>query len=293
MILFPFGKINIGLSVKTKRPDGYHEIETLMAPVSGLTDILEIVPWDGRAYPGMEHDFPTVAGREGQSAVFTSSGIPVDGPAGENLCLRAYEAMAEEFPKVGSVRMHLHKIIPMGAGLGGGSSDAAFAIKGLDRVFGLGLGPEEMERIAAGLGSDVPYFIKGTAQLATGRGEILSPADVPALAGKRIVVVAPGLKISTAEAYAGITPRQPERPLAELLGGEIGGWREAVSNDFERHIFERYPLLSQIKEELYAAGALYASMSGSGSALYAIFGAETAVRPERFAGSFVHQQVMA
>lgn len=291
MIFFANCKINLGLDVLARREDGFHDIQTVMVPVGGLCDVVEIVPANGAG------------------AGFTQSGLTVDCTDANNLCLRAYRLMQERYG-VGSVRIHLHKAVPFGAGLGGGSADAAFTIKGIDRVFGLGLATEEMEAVAAELGSDTAFFVRNEPQLASGRGEMLTPYPV-ALAGKRVVVVKPPFGVSTAEAYGGIKPAMPETPLTERLAGDIGTWRGTVANAFEPHIFAAYPLLAELKQALYDEGAVYASMSGSGSAVYAIFegaddghtpdhNAQTGVFPptlasslrKRFGKLFVYQQIM-
>lgn len=273
MILFPNCKINLGLDILRRREDGYHEIDTLMYPVVGLCDILEIVP---RAEAGAECVF---------------SGLAVDCPPEKNLCLKAYALVAERYG-IGGVCMHLHKVIPFGAGLGGGSSDAAFAIKGLNRVFGLGLADDDMEALAAELGSDTAFFIRNVPQFSRGRGEVLSPAAV-SLAGKKIVIVKPPFGVSTAEAYAGVRPCMPERPLAERTAANIDAWRTEVGNDFEPHIFAAHPDLAQIKSQLYDLGALYASMSGSGSAVFGIFDPKTVVPEDVFGDAFVYQGIMS
>ena len=251
MIFFPNCKINIGLNVLRRRGDGFHDIETVMVPVEGLCDVLEIVP------------------AEGGGVTFRQSGLGVGCPEEQNLCVRAYRLMAGRYG-IGGVAMHLHKVVPSGAGLGGGSSDAAFTIKGLNKIFSLGLSTEQMELLAAELGSDTAFFIRNEPQLAQGRGEMLSPYPV-SLAGKRLLIVKPGVSIPTAEAYSGVSPGVPARRLTELLGEDIRAWRHTVANDFEPHIFAMHPELGEIKECLYNKGALYASMSGSGSAVYAIF----------------------
>ena len=251
MIFFPNCKINIGLDVLRRRTDGFHDIETLMLPVTELCDILEVVPAQGRG------------------ADFSQSGLAVDCPPETNLVIRAYGLMARRYG-IGGARIHLHKIIPSGAGLGGGSSDAASTIKGLNKVFGLELGTEEMEALAAELGSDTPFFIRNEPQLARGRGEILTPYP-SAIAGYRLVVVKPDIHISTAEAYAGVTPRTPSAPLSERLAGGPGAWKDVVENAFEASVFARHPQLQRIKGALYGHGAVYASMSGSGSAVYGVF----------------------
>ncbi len=272
MIFFPNCKVNIGLDVLGRRADGFHDIETLMVPVAGLCDILEIVPADS------------------DGAVFGQSGIAVDCPAEKNLCIEAYELMRERYG-IGGVRMHLHKIIPFGAGLGGGSSDAAFVIKGLDKVFSLGLDEETMEALAAELGSDAAFFISNSPHMAAGRGEVLTSSPVN-LGGKHIIIVKPDIHVSTAEAYVGITPAVPEVPLAERLAADIATWRDTVANAFEPAVFARHPLLAEIKELLYNEGAVYASMSGSGSAVYGIFDDLRDRLRGRFEGMFIYEQVI-
>lgn len=273
MIFFPNCKINIGLDILSRRTDGFHEIETGMYPVSGLCDILEIVP-------------ARVAGAE-----FSQSGIILDSPPENNLCIRAYEMMERQFA-VGGVKIHLHKVIPAGAGLGGGSSDAAFTLKALNKIFSLALDNAAMERLAAGLGSDTAFFIRNEPQLASGRGEILTPCTI-GLSGKRIVIVKPDIHISTAEAYAGVAPHTPAKPLAERIAE--GRWKENVANAFEPSLFARYPELALIKRSLYDCGAEYASLSGSGSAVYGIFGGGGKViagLKKKFDGMFVYQQLI-
>lgn len=254
MILFPNCKINIGLDILRRRNDGFHDVETLMYPIRGLCDILEIVPDDG------------------DDVVFTFSGLAVDCPAENNLCVKAYRVMKERYG-LGGVKMHLHKITPFGAGLGGGSADAAFAIKGLDRLFGLGLSDKGMEGIAACLGSDTPFFIKNEPVMARGRGEVLEGCNTAqwGLSGKLLVVVKPPFGVSTAEAYSGVKPFVPSAPLTKRLKKGLENWKDNVGNGFEEHIFKVYPQLDFIKNTLYESGALYASMSGSGSAVFGIF----------------------
>lgn len=268
MVLFPNCKINIGLDILRRRDDGFHEIETLMYPVGGLCDILEIVPADGM------HG----------GALFTSSGLGVDCPAGKNLCVKAYELTRERYG-LGGVKIHLHKIIPFGAGLGGGSADASFVIKGLDRLFRLGLSCGEMEELAGSLGSDTPFFINNTPVIAKGRGEIMETFDMGVLAGKLLIIVKPPFGVSTAEAYSGIEPSVPDVPLAERLEAKPENWKKNIFNGFEPHIFKKYPELALIKDILYANGAVYASMSGSGSAVFGIFDAPEDVLPDNAGAS--------
>jgi len=250
MITFPNCKINIGLDVLERREDGYHNIETLMLPIAGLTDSLEIVP-------------------SASETEFSSSGLDLNCPSEENLCMKALRLMQQRYG-VGEVKIHLHKMIPSGAGLGGGSSDAVFTIKALDSLFGLELTAEQMYAVAAELGSDTVFFIGNHAALCSGRGEITEHFDIGQLCGKHITIVKPPFDIPTIEAYAGIVPQNPERPLCEHLKQHISTWRGNVKNDFEPLIFAKYSVLAAIKEALYDAGAIYASMSGSGSAIFSI-----------------------
>jgi len=251
MIVFPNCKINIGLDVIRRRPDGYHDIETVMYPVYGLYDSLEIIR------------------NERGGTVFTTSGLPVGCDAVDNLVMRAYELLRSEYG-IGAVRMHLHKNIPSGAGLGGGSSDAAFAVKALDSLFGMEMTREKMESFCYSLGSDVPFFIRNTPQLCSGRGEIMTPVELD-LTGKYIAVINPGIHISTAEAYAGITTATAESPLSERISSPIEEWTGKVENTFEKTIFVKHPKIGMLKKSLYSCKALYALMTGSGSALYGIF----------------------
>ncbi len=200
---------------------------------------------------------------------FSQSGIAVDCPADENLCIRACRLMQERYG-VDGVAVALDKRVPFGAGLGGGSSDATAVLLGLDELFGLNLTESELVGLAAELGSDTAFFVRNTPQLCTGRGEIMSPAEV-ALGGKWLAVIKPDVGISTREAYAGVRPAPAAVPLAQLLARPVTEWRDTVVNDFERHLFAAHPLLARLKSSLYDAGALYASMSGSGSALFGIF----------------------
>jgi len=273
MILFPNCKINLGLRILAKRADGYHELETVMYPVQGLCDALEMIPW------------------EGQGVSFSSSGLPVEGPMDKNLCVRAYEALRKRHP-LGGVKMHLHKVVPMGAGLGGGSADAAYVIRGLVEMFDLEMSETEMESVAAEIGSDTAFFVSGHPALATGRGEILSPVDL-SLQGYRLVIVKPPFGVSTAQAYARVVPAVRGESLLERLAHPIAEWKEQVINDFEPSVFAQFPRLKQLKENLYENGALYAAMSGSGSALFGIFPGGNPVTLSGITDEFVYQENMA
>lgn len=267
MLFFPNCKINIGLDVLSRRADGFHDISTVMMPVKGLCDVLEIVPSEE---PGLQ---------------FTQSGLEA-GPTDDNLCVRVWNLMAARYGLPGA-RIHLHKIVPTGAGLGGGSSDAAFTIKGLNKIFSLGLDNTVLESLAADLGSDTAFFIRNETSIASGRGEILEPYSLN-IGGLRLVIVKPDVSVSTAEAYAGIVPHIPERPLAERVSANVREWKDSVTNAFEPHIFAKYPEIGRIKQRLYDAGAVYASMSGSGSAVYGIFPIDV-----RVAVSAIYQQLIA
>lgn len=271
MIFFPNAKINIGLRVVAERGDGYHDIETAMFPVRGLCDALEIIKNDP------------------EGVVFSSSGLECGCTAEKNLCVKAYETVKEKYD-IGGVKIHLHKNIPMGAGLGGGSADAAFVIKGLNEIFGLGLSDDLLEEMAAMNGSDTPFFIRNIPAVATGRGEVLSPVGID-LSGKRLIIVKPDVSVSTASAYSEVVPREHSVPLKELLTQPAGCWRDSIFNDFEKPLFRWIPQLAVIKDTLYDMGAEYVSMSGSGSAIYGIFSDEGEINPS-FKGIFTYQEVI-
>lgn len=249
MISFPNGKINLGLYVTAKRPDGYHDLETVFFPLP-LHDILEFVPSDHTR--------------------FHATGIPIGGDASSNLCLKAYHILRQLHSGLPDLDIHLHKLIPMGAGLGGGSSDGAFMLTMLNRQFRLGHTPEDLMSLALQLGSDCPFFILNQPAHALGRGEILQPLRID-LIGYCIVIVNPGIHVSTAEAFSGIRPGPCPIDLKTRILESPEGWKHWLSNDFEASVFRRFPLIAGIRQSLYDAGAVYASMSGSGSTVYGIF----------------------
>jgi len=246
MLLFPNAKINLGLRVVRKRSDGYHDIETLFYPVPDLCDVLEIV----------------------HAASF---GIRVYHARieGENICERAWRLLNGRFG-IPPVEIHLYKKIPAGAGLGGGSADAAFTLKGLNALFGLNLSDDDLSGLAGQLGSDCPFFIYNRPMLARGRGEILTPMAF-SLAGHDLRIFPQSVFVSTKEAYAGITPHMHEVPLESILKRPVEEWKDLLVNDFETTVFARYPELARAKQALYDEGARYVSMSGSGSALFAVY----------------------
>lgn len=251
MIAFPNCKINIGLNIINKRDDGFHNLESIFYPVV-LCDILEITE-----------------NKNNKPTQIINTGLVIDCPLEKNLCYKAYQLLKKDFD-LPEVTIHLHKIIPFGAGLGGGSSDAAFTITNLNSLFKLKLSNEKMREYAAILGSDCAFFIENKAAIATGRGEILHPIELD-LSQYSIVLIKPNIHISTAEAYGGVKPSTPNYNLQSAINQPITEWKKSIKNDFEKHLFEKHPELSTIKEKLYKSGALYAAMSGSGSTVYGIF----------------------
>lgn len=249
MISFPPCKINLGLNVISKRSDGYHEIETCFFPIP-WTDILEIIP--------------------ANQLEFFSSGLEIPGNRNDNLCLKAYRLLQQDF-NLAPVKIYLHKIIPTGAGLGGGSSDAAHTLRLLNDVFDLQLGLQQLKQYAAQLGSDCSFFLEDKPMMGNGRGEELSSASVN-LHGKFVVLVKPDVQISTADAYAGVKPAHNQKRIKTIVEEmRLSDWKSELKNDFEDSIFQKYPVVRNLKESLYRFGATYASMSGSGSAVYGIF----------------------
>lgn len=268
MIDFPNAKINLGLKIVRKRDDGYHDIETVMYPVL-LCDILEILESDHGETTlkcsGISIDVSTEKIEKQEKGV--SGFIPLK--TDNNLVQKIYELLKSDY-NLPPVFMHLHKAIPVGAGLGGGSSDGTFALKMLNRLFKIRLSPEQLHSYASALGSDCAFFLENKPMLATGRGENLSPIHLD-LKGFYILIVKPNLHINTSQAYSWIKPTPPAESLAEILSSPIQHWKHRLVNDFEAPVFQRHPELKNIKEQLYTSEALYASMSGSGSAMFGIF----------------------
>ena len=254
MIVFPNCKINLGLRILRKRTDGYHDLETIFYPLP-FYDILEI----------QESNHPKLS--------FSTTGLPVESNM-NNLCVKAYELLKIDFPQLPTVLMHLHKVIPIGGGLGGGSADAAFALKLINEHFGLGLTTQQLISYALQLGSDCPFFINNKPAYATGRGELLEQWNID-LSDLKFIVVNPGISVRTAEAFDGIKPSIPGKSLKEITGQPVSNWKNELINDFETTIFIHYREIGAIKNMLYENGAIYASMSGSGSSVYGIFEKET------------------
>jgi 4-diphosphocytidyl-2-C-methyl-D-erythritol kinase len=253
MIAFPNCKINLGLSIIAKRADGYHALETVFYPVQ-LQDMVEIVHSNDSQ----------------KELQFTSTGIYIPGDETQNLCIKAYQIIKKDFPQIPAIKMHLHKHIPMGAGLGGGSSDGTAILKLLNDQFSLGLNTNQLIHYAAQLGSDCPFFVHNNPCHATGRGEILNPINCD-LSNYKIALIHPAIHISTAWAFSQLNPHTKEKSIAEIVAQPIQNWKNHLINDFEAPIFLAHPLLQDIKNELYNMGAVYASMSGSGSSLFGIF----------------------
>jgi 4-diphosphocytidyl-2-C-methyl-D-erythritol kinase len=252
MIVFPISKINIGLRITSKRDDGFHNIETIFYPVR-LSDALEFVE-----------------NRESKSGdILTLSGIRVESDPNSNLIMKALARLrnSHDFP---FLRVHLHKAIPIGAGLGGGSSDAACLLKAVNRHFSLNIDIASLSAIALELGSDCPFFIDGIPSYATGRGELLTHLT-PLVEGFYLVLLNPGVGINTAEAYKNCRPAKPDQNLDSLYLLPVNEWKDFIKNDFEDYAFKIHPIIGEIKTELYNSGAIFSLMSGSGSSVYGIF----------------------
>lgn len=252
MIAFPNCKINIGLYITGKRPDGYHNLQTVFFPLA-INDIIEIID---------NKDAPEIG--------FTSSGLPVDGSKETNLCIKALALLQKDYTGIPPVKMHLHKTIPVGAGLGGGSADAAFTLQLLNKKYKLSISRERLMEYALALGSDCPFFLHNHACVATGRGEMLKTIQMD-LSGYTILLVNPGIHINTGWAFRSLQQFSSCDQLEEKILEPVHRWKETIYNSFEAPVFEAYPEIASIKSQLYESGALYASMSGSGSSVYGIF----------------------
>lgn len=255
MITFPHCKINIGLQILQKRPDGFHDIATVFYPVP-LKDVLEVV--------------------SSEETSFHVTGSSIPGDEKDNLCLKAYHLLKKDFHKLPPAGIYLHKVIPIGAGLGGGSSDAAFTLKILNEKYNLKLSPGQLLKYANQLGSDCAFFLQDKPCYATGKGNELYPLTQEDLGQYHFVLVCPDIHINTAWAYSKVIPGIPHRSVLDLVREPLDTWDGTVINDFEHPVFETYPQLKRIKERLYKEGALYASLSGSGATVYGIFRKEAA-----------------
>jgi len=274
MICFPRAKINIGLNVTSKRSDGYHNIETIFYPI-GLSDILELIPDPGLA-PGTLN--------------LTMSGIPVEGASGTNLVSQAYKIIRAFHPLPG-ISVHLHKQIPTGAGLGGGSSDGAFMLSALNDLFKLRIPAVRLASMALELGSDCPFFLDPVPSLATGRGEVLKPLNL-SLKGLWLYVFQPVGGISTASAYRSVTVREPEINLSGLISLPPHKWRGNIRNAFQDHAVSEIPAIGEILDFLESKKAIYSSLTGSGSAVYGFFKDEISI-PADFADYLIWKELLS
>jgi len=267
MVLFPNGKINLGLHILNRREDGFHNIETVFYPIT-LKDALEIIP-SAHATTGIE---------------FSSSGLIVEGNTDDNICIKAYHLLKKYFPQLPAIKIHLHKAIPLGAGLGGGSADGAFMLQLLNTKFNLKLSVTELINYAAQLGSDCPFFIINKPCHATGRGEILEEINVD-LSAYTILLINPGIHVNTSWAFSQLSDNikssvSAAKWIKEIIQQPISTWRDELKNDFEELVLGRFPKIKNIKTALYKEGAIYAAMSGSGSTVYGIF--EKPISVKRF-----------
>lgn len=275
MIRYPNVKINLGLNVLRKREDGFHDLETLFLPYMGISDCLEIITGDdwSRTLAGLKEKYGTLVqavSPDGKLLISIARAEGVDWDPLQDLTARSYALLAQDYD-LPPMKVFLEKRSPVGAGLGGGSADAAFALKMISELAGLSLPDEALAGYAARLGSDCAFFIYNRPMLGTGRGEVLEPYDLN-LEGYRLEVFIPeGIAVSTADAYRGIVPALPQKPLREVLKQDISTWKEDLHNDFEATVFAKYPALSTVKDTLYERGAVYAAMSGSGSAFFGIY----------------------
>lgn len=252
MIIFPNSKINLGLHILRKRADGFHDLKTVFYPIP-LQDALEII-----------------YNTENRQNELRVTGISIDGSTSDNICLKAVELLKQRFPDLPPIKIHLHKVIPTGAGLGGGSADGAFTLIMLNKKFNLELNEEQLIELALALGSDCPFFIKNKPSLGSGRGEQLQDIAVD-LSGYKIVLVNPKIHINTGWAFSNINPKEDRPCLSSAFDHPVTEWKNMLTNDFEQPVFSKYPEIEDIKNQLYQQGALYASMSGSGSTVYGIF----------------------
>lgn len=255
MVAFPNCKINLGLNIISKRADGYHDLETVFYPIP-LCDALEVV---------RQETVPA-----DNQIIFTASGLNISGNTTDNLCVKAYELLCKDYPGLAPIQMYLHKVIPMGAGLGGGSADGAFALQLLNNEFALGISDQRLQEYALELGSDCPFFIFNKPCFATGRGEKMVPIELD-LSDYSFVIVNPGIHINTGWAFKNITPAAPAHSIETIIKQPVNTWKNNLLNDFEAAAIKHHSAIGNIKQSLYNAGAIYASMTGSGSTVFGIF----------------------
>lgn len=260
MMLFPNAKINLGLHITAKRTDGFHELETIFYPIP-LKDMLEVITSPNKNQPLQN---------QVENITFSTSGLEIPGDPTKNLCIRAYQLIKNDFEELPPVKMHLHKNIPMGAGMGGGSADGAFALNLLNQKFQLNLTTTQLLQYAAQLGSDCPFFIVNKPCFAHGRGELMEPIALD-LSNYQFVLVHPNIHVSTKWAFEQLTPSKPPVDLRGIIQQPIETWKDSLYNDFEAPIARLHPEIQVIKNVLYQNGAIYASMTGSGSTVFGIF----------------------
>lgn len=273
MITYPNAKINLGLNITEKRPDGYHNLETIFYPIP-LQDALEVNMLEGKG-----------------AFTLKTSGMQIAGDPEDNLVIKAYRLLQSDFPDLPSIDIHMFKHIPTGAGLGGGSSDAAFMLKLLNDKFKLNLSISQLEEYAARLGADCAFFIQNKPVFATGIGNVFEPIELT-LKGYCLILVKPDIFVSTKEAYAMIKPQMPQQSLKEIILEPVEMWKDLMVNDFESSVFCAYPEIAAIKDKLYDLGAIYASMSGSGSSVFGLFKEQVEYIDEVFNGCFCRQRIL-
>lgn len=274
MITYPNVKLNLGLNVLRKRPDGFHDLETVFIPYPDIHDVLEIVTGEdySRTLMGLQERYRALAqaiSPDGKLMISIARAEGVDWDPLKDLTAKAYFLLAQVYA-LPPMKIFLEKLSPVGAGLGGGSADAAFALRMIAELGGLSLSDAELAAYAAQLGSDCAFFIYNRPMFGSGRGEVLEPFDLDLSAYEFKVFIPEGVSVSTADAYRGIVPHLPEKPLRKVLSQPVETWKEELKNDFEETVFAKYPSLAPVKEMLYNEGAVYAAMSGSGSAFFQI-----------------------
>lgn len=273
MITYPNAKINLGLNITEKRPDGYHNLETVFYPIP-LQDALEVKPLDG------ENEY-----------LLKITGTQITGEPEDNLVIKAYRLLKQDYPHLPSIDIHMFKHIPTGAGLGGGSSDAAFMLKLLNEKFSLHISVSQLEEYAARLGADCAFFIQNKPVFASGIGNIFEPIEL-SLKGYYLVLVKPDIFVSTKEAYALVKPQKPQLSLKDIIHRPIEEWKNTMVNDFEESVFHKFPEIAAIKDKLYDMGAIYASMSGSGASVFGLFKEQVKYVDEVFYGCFCRQRIL-
>ena len=271
MVVFPNAKINLGLNILNKREDGYHNLETIFHPIQ-IKDVLEIIA--------------------SSTFEFSTSGNTIDLKPEENICTKAYQLFKKSSPDLTPVKIHLHKATPLGAGLGGGSADGAFTLTLLNKKFNLNLSTDQLINYAVQLGSDCPFFIHNSPCFASGRGEILEKINLD-LSAYKIIIINPGIHVSTSWAFTQLTPAFQAKSIKEIIHQPINTWKAELRNDFEEPVFKQHPEIKSIKDELYNKGAIYASMSGSGSSVYGIYKKEEIITVSFPAKYFIKELLLS